>query len=281
MSSPTHVVGMVSPDVSVQEFLNTLQFTPQTGCPKLMRYEGLVGESRYDQGSGISRSCSHRNSSGESSSVTTCQELQATCEDSGTCQQSKNAQQFNQNTANRDVPNQRVKATSNQSLFVNEDFLNAQGSMGCYTCGDNGNVSGDSKHSNDIGVDQKCKSCDSTSCSEHAQHVSLFVDDLPYTLEITIGESLQIGDKSNPEELSGGVGQATANVSSCAHISLSKCAEGLQVSDAVAKTPSFLLTGLHACGDLTPTMLRVFVKCPQARALASVGCCYMKMTRTG
>ena len=41
--------------------------------------------------------------------------------------------------------------------------------------------------------------------------------------------------------------------------------------------PPFLLTGLHACGDLTPTMLRVFVNCPQALGLASVACCYMKM----
>ena len=42
-------------------------------------------------------------------------------------------------------------------------------------------------------------------------------------------------------------------------------------------TPHFVLTGLHACGDLTPTMLRVFVACPQAAALAAVGCCYMKI----
>ncbi|XP_061190946.1 methyltransferase-like protein 25B [Saccostrea echinata] len=40
----------------------------------------------------------------------------------------------------------------------------------------------------------------------------------------------------------------------------------------------FLLTGLHACGDLTPTMLRVFTSCPDIAGLASVGCCYMKMS---
>ena len=40
----------------------------------------------------------------------------------------------------------------------------------------------------------------------------------------------------------------------------------------------FILTGLHACGDLTPTFLRFFVNCPAARGLASVGCCYMKLS---
>ncbi|XP_041465367.1 protein RRNAD1-like [Lytechinus variegatus] len=40
---------------------------------------------------------------------------------------------------------------------------------------------------------------------------------------------------------------------------------------------AFVLAGLHTCGDLAPTMLQVFSKCPQARALTSVSCCYMKM----
>lgn len=40
----------------------------------------------------------------------------------------------------------------------------------------------------------------------------------------------------------------------------------------------FLLTGLHACGDLTPTFLRFFVNCDAAVGLASVGCCYMKIS---
>lgn len=42
-----------------------------------------------------------------------------------------------------------------------------------------------------------------------------------------------------------------------------------------------VLVGLHTCGDLGPTMLRVFASCPQARGLVSVGCCYMKMTTAG
>ena len=40
----------------------------------------------------------------------------------------------------------------------------------------------------------------------------------------------------------------------------------------------FVLTGLHACGDLTSTMIRVFVQCPEAVGLVSVGCCYMKLS---
>ncbi|XP_033750586.1 protein RRNAD1-like isoform X2 [Pecten maximus] len=43
----------------------------------------------------------------------------------------------------------------------------------------------------------------------------------------------------------------------------------------------FVLTGLHACGDLTPTMLRIFTQCPNIVGLASVACCYMKLSCTG
>nr|XP_057909022.1 protein RRNAD1 isoform X1 [Doryrhamphus excisus] len=42
--------------------------------------------------------------------------------------------------------------------------------------------------------------------------------------------------------------------------------------------PGFVLTGLHACGDLSSTLLRHFVKCPHIHAITSVACCYMKLT---
>ncbi|XP_045900939.1 protein RRNAD1 isoform X1 [Micropterus dolomieu] len=42
--------------------------------------------------------------------------------------------------------------------------------------------------------------------------------------------------------------------------------------------PDFVLTGLHACGDLSATLLRHFVKCPHVRGITSVACCYMKIT---
>ncbi|GAB2233464.1 hypothetical protein Drorol1_Dr00002687 [Drosera rotundifolia] len=38
--------------------------------------------------------------------------------------------------------------------------------------------------------------------------------------------------------------------------------------------PSLVLAGLHACGDLSATMLRTFVESEDVRAVISVGCCY-------
>ncbi|XP_010537773.1 PREDICTED: methyltransferase-like protein 25 isoform X2 [Tarenaya hassleriana] len=37
---------------------------------------------------------------------------------------------------------------------------------------------------------------------------------------------------------------------------------------------SLVLAGLHACGDLSVTMLRTFVECKEVKAVVSVGCCY-------
>ncbi|XP_034954436.2 methyltransferase-like protein 25B isoform X1 [Zootoca vivipara] len=39
-----------------------------------------------------------------------------------------------------------------------------------------------------------------------------------------------------------------------------------------------LLTGLHACGDLSVTLLRYFARCPDVVGITSVACCYMKLT---
>ena len=41
---------------------------------------------------------------------------------------------------------------------------------------------------------------------------------------------------------------------------------------------NFILTGLHACGDLSSSMLRMFVESKQVHAVISVACCYMKLT---
>jgi hypothetical protein len=41
---------------------------------------------------------------------------------------------------------------------------------------------------------------------------------------------------------------------------------------------NFLLVGLHTCGDLAPTLLRVFSQCDNAVGIVSVGCCYMKLS---
>ncbi|KAL7977958.1 hypothetical protein Chor_004945 [Crotalus horridus] len=41
---------------------------------------------------------------------------------------------------------------------------------------------------------------------------------------------------------------------------------------------TLLLTGLHACGDLSATLLRLFVDCPHIVGITSVACCYMKLS---
>ena len=41
---------------------------------------------------------------------------------------------------------------------------------------------------------------------------------------------------------------------------------------------NFLIVGLHTCGDLAPTLLRVFTQCDNAVGIVSVGCCYMKLS---
>ena len=40
----------------------------------------------------------------------------------------------------------------------------------------------------------------------------------------------------------------------------------------------YIIVGLHTCGDLGPTMLRVYSQSKQIVGLVSVGCCYMKVT---
>ncbi|XP_077244613.1 S-adenosyl-L-methionine-dependent methyltransferases superfamily protein isoform X2 [Tasmannia lanceolata] len=37
---------------------------------------------------------------------------------------------------------------------------------------------------------------------------------------------------------------------------------------------SLVLAGLHACGDLSVTMIRTFLDCKEVKALVSIGCCY-------
>ncbi|KAM9851818.1 LOW QUALITY PROTEIN: methyltransferase-like protein 25B [Aulostomus maculatus] len=48
--------------------------------------------------------------------------------------------------------------------------------------------------------------------------------------------------------------------------------------DSKQGLPDFILTGLHACGDLSATLLRHFVNCPYVHGITSVACCYMKIS---
>ncbi|XP_070768549.1 methyltransferase-like protein 25B [Enoplosus armatus] len=57
------------------------------------------------------------------------------------------------------------------------------------------------------------------------------------------------------------------------------CQEGVRPEENGQRGyPDFVLTGLHACGDLSATLLRHFVNCPHVRGITSVACCYMKIT---
>ena len=72
-------------------------------------------------------------------------------------------------------------------------------------------------------------------------------------------------------------GRSTAMTFDPAHGADSSSAPG-QARKCVEPDNTFVLTGLHVCGDLTPTLTRVFVKCCEAVALAVVSCCYMKLS---
>ena len=49
-------------------------------------------------------------------------------------------------------------------------------------------------------------------------------------------------------------------------------------SSSSSSSSHFILAGLHTCGDLAATMLRVFAQSSQLVGVAAVGCCYMKLT---
>ncbi|ESQ35148.1 hypothetical protein EUTSA_v10007372mg [Eutrema salsugineum] len=47
-----------------------------------------------------------------------------------------------------------------------------------------------------------------------------------------------------------------------------------QLSPDANRSGSLVLAGLHACGDLSVTMLRTFMECEEVKAVVSIGCCY-------
>ncbi|KAI8973050.1 methyltransferase domain-containing protein [Pilobolus umbonatus] len=44
---------------------------------------------------------------------------------------------------------------------------------------------------------------------------------------------------------------------------------------------SWLVTGLHTCGDLSPMIFNLFAECPQVACVVNVGCCYNALTSSG
>lgn len=60
--------------------------------------------------------------------------------------------------------------------------------------------------------------------------------------------------------------------------SLSTSDNAQVVTEARTSLPRVLLVGLHTCGDLTPAMLRTFIKWPAVIGMVVVGCCYNLLT---
>lgn len=92
---------------------------------------------------------------------------------------------------------------------------------------------------------------------------------------------------SKRETKAHGIGEASPECldKTEASFSANSCEGGQDVLDETAGAdadqenfPDFVLTGLHACGDLSATLLRHFVHCPHVRGITSVACCYMKIT---
>ncbi|XP_064608363.1 uncharacterized protein LOC135472677 isoform X2 [Liolophura sinensis] len=69
-------------------------------------------------------------------------------------------------------------------------------------------------------------------------------------------------------------GEASSNTT-CAEGDISRQSTQIGGDFAMKK---FVLCGLHACGNLSSTMLKLFVNCPLAVGVSSVGCCYMKLS---
>ncbi|XP_016648767.1 PREDICTED: protein RRNAD1 isoform X2 [Prunus mume] len=55
----------------------------------------------------------------------------------------------------------------------------------------------------------------------------------------------------------------------------------LQSSCNADNRSSLVLAGLHACGDLSVTMLKTFMECKEVKAVVSVGCCYNLLSEEG
>ncbi|XP_061662594.1 methyltransferase-like protein 25 isoform X2 [Syngnathoides biaculeatus] len=51
-----------------------------------------------------------------------------------------------------------------------------------------------------------------------------------------------------------------------------------QLRELIQELEDAVLVGLHTCGDLAPSMLRMFAARPELLAVCSVGCCYNKLS---
>eukprot|EP00249_Psilotum_nudum_P004454 c17976_g1_i1 orf=210-2135(-) len=75
-------------------------------------------------------------------------------------------------------------------------------------------------------------------------------------------------DRNMPTEISPSIENAGSNGSNCG-IENQKPSDGREY-----QCSTLVLAGLHACGDLSATMIRTFLECKEVKAAVIVGCCY-------
>ncbi|XP_022617780.1 protein RRNAD1 [Seriola dumerili] len=86
-------------------------------------------------------------------------------------------------------------------------------------------------------------------------------------------------ESSSQHQLSGRTSEEQTSSGDCCSCLQPVCPEPVHPEEnSLPGYPDFVLTGLHACGDLSATLLRHFVSCPHVRGITSVACCYMKIT---
>ncbi|KAL1823029.1 uncharacterized protein LOC108214147 isoform X2 [Daucus carota subsp. sativus] len=75
------------------------------------------------------------------------------------------------------------------------------------------------------------------------------------------------------------IGSDDAEKSNTSQTIFEECSHGLPDGNVTSQSDtngstSLILAGLHACGDLSVTMLRTFLECKEVKAVISIGCCY-------
>lgn len=104
--------------------------------------------------------------------------------------------------------------------------------------------------------------------------VSKFLDIVHSSLTRSVEETIP---NSSQTETSSGEVCASARLKHSTDNDFDKCLSS-DTGNKRLQDKKFFMTGLHACGDLSATMLRVFANSSDISAIASVACCYMKLT---
>ncbi|XP_032834080.2 putative methyltransferase-like protein 25 isoform X2 [Petromyzon marinus] len=76
-------------------------------------------------------------------------------------------------------------------------------------------------------------------------------------------------------------GEAGGHATVIAHVTPGTDLQAVLGDSGVRVSEGVLLAGLHACGDLSSTAVRLFCSSPHAHALCLVSCCYHRLTEQG